>query len=459
MKRIFKKLMALTLVLAMVGSTMAMAAPATTGSSANGTGNMEGYIEPEVDVFSVELPTVTAFDFQLDPQGLIEETGGDRYGELTATSTTGVYFKNTNEAGTTTGYSEYSDVLAIVNRGNIGVNVGLNATLTLSAGLTLATTAAAANSDNKANVFMGVETATVEDDGSLTWGSPAVAAAASAVKVYGDSGKDLDPLKHSVEPTYVWNGANYEKIYENDTVEYDAVYFRVTGAINTAETAKAAWDAVYAASKADDDPVAISVVLNLAWTVTASKENVAHTTYVKPYTVTFDMGEWGTDFTQEVKGDNNSYATEPTAPVVDGYEFVDWYVDAEFSAPFDFEGTKITNNTTVVYAKYVGAVGVRNFTATVGENVAQTATVVLPAGATGITSITDANGVAIVNTRYTFDAENNTLTIQGLYLKNLAEGTHTFTVVFDDEDATSKEFKIIVNPVTPAEGEGEGEGN
>ncbi len=65
------------------------------------------------------------------------------------------------------------------------------------------------------------------------------------------------------------------------------------------------------------------------------------------YTVTFKDGET-TLSTQTVE--EGATATRPTEPTKEGYDFVNWYSDSEFTTEFDFTST-ITENTTI-YAKW-----------------------------------------------------------------------------------------------------------
>ena len=91
----YKKILAGVLATSMVmGSSVVVLADEgrTTGS-----GKVEGSTSDKV--FRVELPTIAenddTFNYIIDPLGLIEEAGADRYGALTFEASTSVYFKNT----------------------------------------------------------------------------------------------------------------------------------------------------------------------------------------------------------------------------------------------------------------------------------------------------------------------------------------------------------------------------
>lgn len=68
------------------------------------------------------------------------------------------------------------------------------------------------------------------------------------------------------------------------------------------------------------------------------------------HTVTFNT-DGGSEIAAQTVG-HNQYATRPEdTPVKGSLEFYDWFTDAEYSTLFDFNSTKITDDTTV-YARY-----------------------------------------------------------------------------------------------------------
>ena len=150
MKKTLKKLMVFSMTGAMMLAPMsAMAADSTTtspaGSSAQGTGNLEGYVNK--DVFSVQLPTITdqtIFNFTLDPQKLLNSTGGktgapdkDKY-EVGST----LFFKQTDDK-----YKNTSQTLTAINTGTNKVNVTLSATASNLGNLKLSDTEAMSGTD------------------------------------------------------------------------------------------------------------------------------------------------------------------------------------------------------------------------------------------------------------------------------------------------------------------------
>lgn len=78
------------------------------------------------------------------------------------------------------------------------------------------------------------------------------------------------------------------------------------------------------------------------------------------YTVTFDLNyEGATPTTAEVK--EGEKATRPADPSRDGYDFDDWYVDAEFSATYDFNAA-VTQSITLYANWYDSSVVYRTVT-------------------------------------------------------------------------------------------------
>ena len=69
------------------------------------------------------------------------------------------------------------------------------------------------------------------------------------------------------------------------------------------------------------------------------------------YTVSFDTNGAGVISSQTVV--SGGYATKPAKdPVKKGFNFDGWYTDNTYTTPFDFENTKITDNTTI-YANFI----------------------------------------------------------------------------------------------------------
>lgn len=113
--------------------------------------SLEDVVDPEV--FRVELPTVstgylaTAFDFVMDPQGLIASTNGAAYKNNTSNAlgvSTNIiadkgtlFFANTTSNNTVSQLSSSSNALTITNKGNMDVNVELTAEVVSLNGVTM----------------------------------------------------------------------------------------------------------------------------------------------------------------------------------------------------------------------------------------------------------------------------------------------------------------------------------
>lgn len=84
-------------------------------------------VNMETDVYQVIMPTVPedAFDFILDPQGLINETNGAMYGGQKFEADSTVFFKRT-DGQTDDNYSSKSDAATITNKSSVPVEVSLD---------------------------------------------------------------------------------------------------------------------------------------------------------------------------------------------------------------------------------------------------------------------------------------------------------------------------------------------
>ena len=74
---------------------------------------------------------------------------------------------------------------------------------------------------------------------------------------------------------------------------------------------------------------------------------------VETFTVTFDLNyEGATGAPEEQTVESGEYATIPETPIRNGYSFVGWYTNVDFTESFDFAKTAITANITI-YARWV----------------------------------------------------------------------------------------------------------
>ena len=66
------------------------------------------------------------------------------------------------------------------------------------------------------------------------------------------------------------------------------------------------------------------------------------------FTVTFDVDGEGSE---SIEVEKNSLVTRPADPVKTGYDFIDWYEDADKTKTWDFASKKVGENVTI-YAKF-----------------------------------------------------------------------------------------------------------
>nr|WP_302167741.1 hypothetical protein [uncultured Schaedlerella sp.] len=99
------------------------------GGNETGIGEVEGSVE--TDIYQVVLPTIekSAFDFIIDPQGLINKTNGAAYDGKTFEDNSTLFFKRT-DGKVKEDYSNTSDVMTIKNMGSKEIDVSLHISVT-----------------------------------------------------------------------------------------------------------------------------------------------------------------------------------------------------------------------------------------------------------------------------------------------------------------------------------------
>jgi hypothetical protein len=125
-----KKILAIGLTGAMVLCSSVPSFAALGEESAEVTATGAGLaVAADMEIYSVELPTQDKmdklFDFDVDPQGLVAETAGKKYGDnITVGDNTGVLFPNYSADGSSvTGVSDTSDSLIVTNKSSKGVKL------------------------------------------------------------------------------------------------------------------------------------------------------------------------------------------------------------------------------------------------------------------------------------------------------------------------------------------------
>lgn len=125
MKKDFKffRIIVVTLIITAVLSTSAFAQELEKEGK-TGVGGVEGVVNQ--DIYQVVLPTVTddMLDFIIDPQGIINKTGGAAYGKKKFEENSTLFFKR-SDGKVAEDYSNSSDEITITNRGSVAVKVSL----------------------------------------------------------------------------------------------------------------------------------------------------------------------------------------------------------------------------------------------------------------------------------------------------------------------------------------------
>lgn len=284
-----KKWMAATLAAAMVmGSSITVFAtgttPATSGST-SGAGTSEGHVEKEV--VNMVLPTIpsgsTPFAYTMDPERLIQETGGAKYEDYTfpaAASDTGVYFLTGEKT-----YANTSNTLQAINKSSCDVTLTVKVKATASAGgkdITLATSATP--STTAAELYLGL--------------------------TVGTTPKVVSTTEETVTKTIAGTATNFETVYDTTESKYKyqekasattwkAINISMTGAVSNkaiaADTTAPTVDVTWSYAKAADGTT-VDTADQTDYTVTppATAPSIAVTNYTisqgQDVTVNVDLG-------------------------------------------------------------------------------------------------------------------------------------------------------------------------
>lgn len=233
----FKKLIACVLAATLVlgSTTVFFGAEKTTSTEVNlgGGGNFEGTVDTEI--FNVKVPTVnvatnTAFDFILDPEGLIETTTGAAHktasGDAIEFVTYGsMYFKVTDGK-----YDVKSQVLTAENKSSVDVNITLQASVTVPASnsaVTFVTDKAWTASDEGLEIYLAVAEVTEVSGDTVTLGTETAIANTATVT--------SSLVKFNAYKTiYDTSTGKYQYVIDDTlNVTADTYSFCLTGACNT----------------------------------------------------------------------------------------------------------------------------------------------------------------------------------------------------------------------------------
>ncbi len=255
----FKKIMATTLSMAMIiGSSMSvLAEEAATSGETTGTGEVEGYVT--TDVFSFILPTDTnnAFNFILDPQGLIAATEQAAYSGKTFEDGATLFFANSDGD---TNYSSASDEFTITNKSSMAIDVSVNATLTGIDGITMASSDAFTADDTTASMYLALVSG--ETENALT---------SSGASLTGT----IDATDESAfEYTYADGAYSYGLKADTSEITFGTYTFNMVGACNQYGD----WSELTEAAP----------TVGVVWSVAEHVDNAAPSIATKEYELTAD---------------------------------------------------------------------------------------------------------------------------------------------------------------------------
>ena len=232
MKKLTRKIGAgvLAATLIMGSSLVAFAADVKTGTS-GGTGSIEGIVE--TDVFKADLPTeaANAYNYIVDPQGLIRKTDAAKYTGATFGEGS-VFFKNTD-----TSYSDTSNAATIVNKSSAPLKVTVKAKAdvgTASGAAALSSAKTFADTDTDLKVYLGLsDSVTGNTEKALTATDTTDGTDAILKAVLGAAPED------AYEYSYANNAYSYAIKSDVSGFKFAEYSFQITGVANE----KAAWKA------------------------------------------------------------------------------------------------------------------------------------------------------------------------------------------------------------------------
>lgn len=231
-----KKAVAIALVATMtMGSTLTAFAADTGSGGSTGKGENEGHVDKEL--INVVLPTVpegdgSPFEYITDPERLIQETGGARYGDYTfpeSTSDTGVYFRTGENT-----FGNTSETLKVINKSSCDMAITITATATAASDKDLKlATSDSVDADNP--LYLGLQV------GASTNAAQAISATAATAT------KTISGTPTNFETQYTDNG--YEFVTKEEAEQWKALEFSLTGKVHngtvaagtTAPTVEVTW--------------------------------------------------------------------------------------------------------------------------------------------------------------------------------------------------------------------------
>jgi len=235
----FKKLIACVMAATLVlGSTTVFFGAETEKvtseeGSFGGNGNFEGSVDTEIFDVVVPVESVTsgsAFDFILDPEGLISTTSGAAYGGVTFVTNGSMYFKVSD-----TQYDVKSQTLTAQNLSSVEVNISLDATVTVPTTNAALGLAEDANWGTDTALEIYLEVVEVSGDGTTVVTSAAIATEESD-NVYTGRLESTLASYDAYEVVYNATEGAYEYVISDEPAEgvtADTYAFYLTGECNT----------------------------------------------------------------------------------------------------------------------------------------------------------------------------------------------------------------------------------
>lgn len=221
MRRNVKRFVLLFLSITMItSSSVSVMAESLGQGSETGIGEVEGSVK--TDIYQVILPTETEgiFDFILDPQGLINKTGGAAYGGKKFETGSTVFFER-KDGETEEDYNSKSDFVTITNKSSIAVDISLHVSISPSSieGIMM-TNDKEFNGDTDTSLYLAV----TDGENEVPIGQEGV-----AIDVTIDAAPE-----GAYE--YIYDGEKNEYVYKlrNDVggIEFSQYSFQLTGAAN-----------------------------------------------------------------------------------------------------------------------------------------------------------------------------------------------------------------------------------
>lgn len=221
--------------------------PLGTQTTVTGQGDVTGLVNE--NIFNVVVPTTVSegsiFDYILDPQGLIEASGGAKYisganldgvkvsiNETNGFTASSLYFVNSaNDAADPTKkkLTNTSDPYIIKNKSTMAVDISVNATLTGGSGITVSTDKTFNGSkDKNTSMYMEILFGSANTGKTISGANPA---GTYMAKHTFESAKKFYVKSVSTDGT-----AKYEIPSANEAAnasQYPSYSFKLTGACNT----------------------------------------------------------------------------------------------------------------------------------------------------------------------------------------------------------------------------------